>query len=157
MSFRRTGAGYWKWLRNRRIREVFVVGNITNPDAGKIDKIRIKRKTGDSIELADCGRFDVKTGRSLYGDPKYIVPVEDRRVWEAWELQSLRQRVECALPELRFKDVRAYADMLVPNLIITGEPPPKPILHPGVSRENPSNSTASARRRTRTRRSASAA
>ncbi|MGA9627762.1 MAG: hypothetical protein WBL65_27120 [Bryobacteraceae bacterium] len=108
------GCGYWKWLRKRRIREVFVVGSVRNPEAGKIDKIRIKRKTADSIELADC-RFDIKTGRSLYGEPKYIFPVENRLVWDAWEPQSLRQRVERGLPALPFKAVRAYADLLHPN------------------------------------------
>lgn len=57
------GCGYWKWLRKRRIREVFVVGSVTNPETGKIDKSRIKRKTADFMELADSGRFDIKTGR----------------------------------------------------------------------------------------------
>ncbi len=85
--------GYWKWLRKPRIREVFVVGSVTNPETGKIDKLRIKRKTRDFIELADCRRFDIKTGRSLYGDPKCIFPVEDRLVWDAWEPHSLRQHL----------------------------------------------------------------
>ena len=109
------GCGYWKWLRKRRFREVFVVGSVRNPEAGRIDKIRIKRKTADSIELADCRRFDIETGRSLYGEPTYILSVENRRVWDAWEPQSLRRRVERVLPALRFKDVRAYADVLQPN------------------------------------------
>lgn len=109
------GCGYWKWLRKRRIREVFVVVSLTNPEIGKIEKIRIKRKTADFIELADCKRFDLKTGRSLYGESKYIFPVENRLVWDAWEPQSLRQRVEGALPAIPFKTVRAYADLLHPN------------------------------------------
>jgi len=109
------GIGYWKWLRKRRIREVFVVGSVTNPETSKIDKIRIKRKSACFIELADCGKFDIKTGRCLYGEPKYIFSVENQLVWDAWELQSLRQRFERALPSLSLKDVRAYADMLHPN------------------------------------------
>jgi len=105
------GCGYWKWLRKRRIREVFVINDITNPTSGKIDKIAIKRKTSDSIELSS-GKFDIKTGRSLCGEAKYIFPIEDRRVWAAWERQSLRRRVETVLPALRLVDVRSYADLL---------------------------------------------
>jgi len=109
------GRGYWKWLPKRRIREVFVVDSVTNPETGKIDKIPVKRKAADFIELADCRRFDIKTGRSLFGEPKYIFPAENRLVWDAWEPQSLRQRVERALPALPFNAVRAYADLLHPN------------------------------------------
>jgi|SRR5215471_5265640 len=107
--------GYWKWLRKRRIREVFVVGSLTNPEKGKIEKIRIKRKTAEFIELTDSSRFDPKTGRYLYTEQKYIFPVENRLVWDAWEPQSLWQRVDRALPALPLKAVRAYADLLHPN------------------------------------------
>jgi hypothetical protein len=106
--------GYWKWLP-RRIREVFVVGSVTHPETGTIDKLRIKRKTADVIELVDCRRFDIKTGRSVYGEPKYIFPVANRRVWDAWEPQALRERVESALSALTFKAVVAYSDLLHPN------------------------------------------
>jgi hypothetical protein len=111
------GYGYWKWLRKRRIREVFVVCDVQNPDVGKIEKVCIWRKTENSLELENGKRFDLKTGRSINisGEPKYIFPVEDRRVREAWEPQSLRQRVEHVLPALRLKDVRAYADVLQPD------------------------------------------
>jgi len=106
---------YWKWRPKLRIREVFVVGDIANPDAGGIDKVCIKRKTRDFIELADSTRFDIETGRSLYGEPKYIFPVWDRRVSDAWEPQSLRHRVECAMLRLPFALVQEYADMLNPE------------------------------------------
>jgi hypothetical protein len=109
------GCGYWKWLRKRRIREVFVVGSVTNPETGKIDKIRIKKKSAGFIELTDCRRFDIKTGRCLSGEPRYIFSIENRLVWNSWEPQSLRQRVERALPALPFKAARAYADLLHPN------------------------------------------
>jgi len=112
------GCGYWKWLRKRRIREVFVVDNIKNPTNGKIDKIRIKRKVGDFIELADSRRFDVKTGRSVCEEPKYIFPVADRLVWNGWEPQSLRRRVERVLPALSLADVRSYADTLSPGWML---------------------------------------
>jgi hypothetical protein len=107
--------GYWKWLRKRRIREVFVVGNVRTPEIGKIDKVRIKRKTEDFIELTDGRRFDITTGRSFCGEPGYIFPLENRRVCVAWEPQSLRQRVERAFPKLGLDDVRTYADELLPN------------------------------------------
>jgi len=107
--------GNWNRFRKRRIREVFVVGSITNPEIGKIDKLCIETKSADFMELADCSRFDLKTGRSLNGEAKYIFPVENRLVWDAWEPQSLRQRVERVLPALPFKAVRAYADLLHPN------------------------------------------
>lgn len=107
--------GYWKHRRKWRIRQVFVVGSVRAPEIGKIDKVRLKRKTGDFVELTDCRRFDIKTGQSHSREPRYIFPVENRRVWDAWEPQSFRQRVEIVLPKLRLKDVRTYADELLPN------------------------------------------
>src|ERR1017187_7847818 len=62
------GCGYWKWLRKRRIREVFVVCSVRNPATGKLDKMSIKKKSPDSLELTDGRRFDLKTGRSLNGE-----------------------------------------------------------------------------------------
>jgi hypothetical protein len=119
------GCGYWKWSLKRRIREVFVVDDIKNPETGNIDKICIRRKTIDFVQLEDSRRFDIMTGRCLYGEPKYIFPVENRQVWGAWEPQSLRQRVERALPSLRLEDVQAYAYVLS-----TGQPPVSNEGHP---------------------------
>jgi hypothetical protein len=107
--------GYWKWRRDRRIRKVFVVGDISNPANGRIHRFAIKRKKGSFIELANSERFDVHTGRCLIGEPRYIFPVEDRQVWAAWEPQFLRRRVEHGLPALRFRDLRIYADLLHPE------------------------------------------
>ena len=110
------GCGYWKWLRKRRIREVFVVCSVRNPATGKLDKMSIKKKSPDSLELTDGRRFDLKTGRSLNGELVYIFPVEDHLlVWAAWEPHYLRQGVERVLPALRFADVRNYADLLSPG------------------------------------------
>jgi hypothetical protein len=91
------------------------VDDVTKPDIGRIDRVCIKRKTRDFIKLADRREFDLKTGRSLHGEPKYIFTVEDRRVRVAWEPQPLRQRVERVLSALRFADVRNHADLLCPG------------------------------------------
>jgi hypothetical protein len=106
--------GYWK-SRKRRIREVFVIEDLQNPVGGKIEKLAIRIKTREFVKLANGRRFDINTGLSLYGEPRYIYPTEDRRVWDVWEQQDLRQRIERALPVLRFADVRTYADLLEPG------------------------------------------
>jgi len=107
--------GYWKSLQKPRIREVFVVEDLTHPLIGRIDKVYIKRKAASFITLLDSREFDIYTGRSLSAEPEYIFPVEDRRVWNEWEQQSLRRRIGEALPKLPFKAVRDYADLLHPN------------------------------------------
>lgn len=107
--------GYWK-SRKRRIREVFVIEDLQNPAGGRIEKVAIRLKTSEFVKLANGRRFDINTGLCLYGEPpRYIYPTEDRRVWDVWEEQDLRQRIERALPALRFADVRACADLLAPG------------------------------------------
>ena len=106
---------YWKWSLKPGIKEVLVVDRMTNPETRKVHKLRIKRKKGDFIELENRWRFDIKTGRSLDGELKYIFPVEDRQAWAEWEPEFLRQRIERVLPGLRFADLRNYADLLSPG------------------------------------------
>jgi hypothetical protein len=118
-ELRSYSCGYWKWLR-RRIRVVFVVGSLIHPENGKIEKIRIKRKTTEFLELADGRRFDVKTGRSFSQEPLYVFPLGNGIVRDSWEVQSLRQRLERALVPLPFRAVRAYADLLHPNWHLGG-------------------------------------
>jgi hypothetical protein len=80
--------GYWKWKRHPRIREVFVVTDITNPEAGQIHKRRIKRKASNLIYLENYGSvFDITPGRAFFGEKKYLFPLDDMRVWNAWEPQ----------------------------------------------------------------------
>jgi hypothetical protein len=119
--------GYWKSKRHPRIREVFIVTNVTNPEIGQIHKRRINRKVGNLIYLHNLGGnqstrrlhffgtvFDITTGRSVCGEQKYLFPLADMRVWNAWEPQSLRRRIERAVLNLSFKSVQDYSDLLDP-------------------------------------------
>jgi hypothetical protein len=101
----------------RRIAEVFVVPSVSNPTAGKIEKLAIKRNGWISLELANGRTFGPTTGRSLYGDTEYIFSVDDRRVWNVWETQWLMQKIQRAIANLSLKHLQIYADVLDPSLL----------------------------------------
>jgi hypothetical protein len=114
-ALKRSPDGPWRRRRKtKNICEVFLVDDPSNPQSGQIEKNAIKRKLGDSVVLRNGERFDINTGRSLSRE-KYIWPVDDQRVQEAWESQLLRQRIRRGIPERPVEVLRGIAARLDPG------------------------------------------